>query len=265
MSKDLYATASAQEAAMLQADQFQWENFRHKPLNIFDLGPWSLMFPGDISASRGGYTPEQFAAYSFDINDLNTCPRHVGQDGALELWNENSYRALWQLGREKWECIARSEDQVFICGTVRVKITVARFMNQPENTNLLNADDLLETTFRLVAAGQQELGFKPPIKEHCFQKTINEKTWVVSPSFNAFDEPDYTMTTAIDHRTAITLFCRISGAWSSAPIPAEIEAKYLESIWDFLSQFILTPSKDDTETGSIDRTPEDKKPKASLW
>ena len=257
-----YPTRDEQKEIMHEADRFYWENFRHKPLNVFDLGPWTLAFPGDISESRSSYDSDSFASYAFDINDLKTCPRFVGQDGSFELWNEDGIKASWHLGREQWQSIIRSDKCHLTAGIFHLKISVSRFLNLPDNSNLKENEDLIDIIYFMGRASQQELGWKSIQRSDCFVRQVNNADWIICRKINGLGAPNYTVATAIDHRTAITLFVNIEGAWfDDESLPANIEAKYLESIWDYLGQVTLTPSSEEKKVGTIDRTPEGETPK----
>lgn len=251
-----------QKQIMHEVDCFYWENFKHRPLNVFDIGGWTLAFSGDIEWSRTTFDSDFFANYSFDIKDLNTCPRSVGQEGLGERWNEDSLTVSWLLGRDKWPCMVRSDRCNLVAGNYKVTIAVSRFQNMPSVEDLRNPQDLSSAISRIAVLGKKNFDESLSGLPQCFSREIHKNEWQICPSTNGLGDPEYIAALAIDNQTSVTLFFTIDNAWfDDEPLPANIEAKYLESIWDFLSQVTLTPSSKETKVGTIDRTPEGEAPK----
>lgn len=254
MSSPKRLTIEQENSLLINAESFRWENFAHKPLNIFDAGPWTVCFPGDISADRE-LLPFGYAAYQFDINDLETCPRYAGPGHYLELWNESSQEISWLLGRQGWCCIVPADGFVLTSGDCRIGVAITRFRNIDGVSDLTRGDELRLAQFSVTAQSNKEHNFKPLTLGDCFQKTINGMEWEVIKTRNALGSPVYSVATPLDYRTAITVELVVGSAWvDGEEIPENVEEKYVASFWDFLSHITLSPSREsDTPAGTIER------------
>ncbi|BCD99587.1 hypothetical protein [Marinagarivorans cellulosilyticus] len=248
-------TQAQEKDLLINTDRFHWETFAHKPLNVFDLGEWTLSFPGDTAQDRNSQ-PWRYANYQFDINDLATCPKYLDPNNIKELWNEESQEIMWLLGRDNWSCHVHADGFVLIKGSCMFGITVSRFQHIEGVTDLRKIDQLTQAVHSQLAKSNAELGFKPVLLSDCFTKNINSREWAIAKGRDGMNSPDYSVATALDYRTAITAGVSVGNSWfDDEEIPPEVEEKYLASFWDFLSHVTISATPPEgCSPGIIERT-----------
>lgn len=240
--------------ALINAPHFIWPEFAAMPLNCFDLTAALLTFPGDISKSRSDPFSD-CANFTFDINDLNTCPR-IDSFFERERWNEDSTNIWWFLGKVQWACSPGSIGYFSVTqGFFSVYINVERYQN------IQNIDDVtqlaqLKSVLELSLNSRTDKGlFKDGAETSIFEKTINGRNWVIGRGFDRCNFPVYEIVSAIDYRTSISIVANLDNCWfDGETIPEEVEQKHLASLWDYLSHVNLhLAGSNDLEAGTIFR------------
>lgn len=239
---------------LINAPHFIWPEFSAMPLNCFDIGPTLLTFPGDIARSRNDPFSD-CADFSFDINDLNTCPR-IDSFFEKERWNESSLTIRWFLGRTKWACSPGDIRQFSVTqGFFSVYINIKRFQNLEGINDITQPNQILSAMYQCLGERTGKSNLVDFCKEAASAKAVNGKTWTIIRSFNACNFPEYDVVLPIDYRTAIYLGVDLDNCWfDGETIPEEVEQKHLASLWDYLSHINLHPAENqDLKAGTIFR------------
>lgn len=225
---------------LLNAPVVEWPTFEHMPLNCFDIGNASLLFPGDISKSRqleAGF----FSPYRFDMSDPTTS-RKRDEDFDLELWNEESHSIPWFLGRLTWKTMIDVESFVLTQGYFANLVAVLKFRHLQPNTNVQNIETLKDMVMLELSNMRH---FDSLRREDLIVKEIHNQSWLIARQIDALKTPIYACYKAINTDSVIYVASGIEQAWIGDDlIPESVEQKYLASFWDFLSQIQIRFDKD---------------------
>lgn len=233
------------QSLFISTPHYFWPTFAHQPLNCFDLTKALLTFPGDISKDRA-QAPSYYANYCIDIDDLATCPRRYEITDA-DLWTEEGTEVRWRLGTVEWACIVEADGLAISQGFFRTLVGVTRYQNIDGVTDI-NDEAQLRLALYASVQGDLKIGAMQPFApETIFSREIGGRTWHIARSLDGCNYPTYEIVSPIDHRTTICISATLSSCWHWEEIvPAEVEEKHLESLWDFLAHVSLQYGADGT-------------------